>query len=156
MSSRRLCAIAPCTVWKAPRSCTSPWAGTHPTGSFLVKVRLRLGLAWLMGMVEPWKRNGAVTQGPRVHTPSPLGNQSPPVAPGGSQSHQLRCDLRLERQAGGQPEGQGVCSTLSLAGRAFGWKLVLVPAKPLALALEKERVRVGAGPGAPLPTALSS
>lgn len=26
---------------------------THPTGSFLVKVRLRLGLAWLMGMVAP-------------------------------------------------------------------------------------------------------
>lgn len=26
---------------------------SHPIGSFLVKVRLRLGLAWLMGMVLP-------------------------------------------------------------------------------------------------------
>lgn len=34
-----------------------PCAVTHPIGSFLVKVRLRLGLAWLMGMVEPWKKH---------------------------------------------------------------------------------------------------
>lgn len=26
---------------------------SHPIGSFFVKVRLRLGLAWLMGMVLP-------------------------------------------------------------------------------------------------------
>lgn len=27
---------------------------SHPIGSFLVKVRLRLGLAWLIGMVLPY------------------------------------------------------------------------------------------------------
>lgn len=31
---------------------------THPIGSFLLKVRLQFGLAWLIGMVEPWKKHG--------------------------------------------------------------------------------------------------
>lgn len=38
---------------------SSPCAVTHPIGSFLVKVRLRFGLAWLMGMVEPWKKHSS-------------------------------------------------------------------------------------------------
>ena len=29
---------------------------THPMGSLRVMVRFRLGLAWLMGMVEPWMK----------------------------------------------------------------------------------------------------
>lgn len=39
-------------------SCTArkAWYVTHPMGSLLVKVRFRLGLAWLMGMVLPWKK----------------------------------------------------------------------------------------------------
>lgn len=43
-----------CVVFQnTPCHCVSLHLVTHPKGSFLVKVRLRLGLAWLMGMVAP-------------------------------------------------------------------------------------------------------
>lgn len=53
-------------------------------GSFLVKLRLRLGLAWLMGMVEPWKKHrGCQWEGCPVSSPSPLHCQPSPGAQGG-------------------------------------------------------------------------
>lgn len=54
-------------------------------GSFLVKVRFLLGLAWLMGMVEPWKSMvGGLSVGSAspVSLPFTLGSQPAPGAQG--------------------------------------------------------------------------
>ena len=54
-----------------------PGAVTHPIGSFLVKARLWLGLAWSMVMVEPRKKQReSLVGGSMVSFPFPLGSQT--------------------------------------------------------------------------------
>lgn len=54
-----------------------PGTVIHPIGSFLVKARLWLVMAWLMGMVSPGRSKGSHWYGaPSFPSPFPLGSQT--------------------------------------------------------------------------------
>lgn len=81
---------------------------THPMGSFRVMVRFRLGLAWLMGMVAPWKKQQHHREGLWPLPPSPVGIQPAPGTQGGTGAVS-RCPrlCRTGQLRGPEPGGVG-------------------------------------------------
>ena len=95
-------------------------AVTHPIGSFLVKVRFRLGLAWLMGMVEPWKKHeGCQREGAPVSHTFPLGSQTNPGAQGRAGS--CLCPDAPTTQMSRRPKLANLLCIMGTSEFRYGW-----------------------------------